>query len=421
MARKLLISCSILVIGALGIVYGPAIASFAIIPPRFGVYRCYRTTLDGWHWRYLFLRDGHVVSADYRENDFTEDWDFVRGAGGEFLLYDYRGEFDGILTPTHGSLVLHDLDGREERYARVFDLWEIWRENPLAHGRQRTWRALADRKRAYSEMIERRMKEQGLTVPPAARAAHRPTVITRREDKATSRPLVSVVETYGLFSRPETTFVLYEDGKMICRTQGLGLDEPYHILQGPSGQQAKQEVFPFDTGMLADRYVLSAATDQPEAFLWISGKAITIYGPWRKPTEFTSETEDDRSKDLDAQERKMWESLPAPLRMALQRIDEFRAAKGPPWLPGKIEVRFSDFEYSRDEPILWPKRWPGLYDPGSVKHDEGSYSVFVPSADYAQLRAFLDTWNERSAVMIDLNKMAPNLRFPIPGESAWRK
>ncbi len=421
--KKLLVAGLGLVALALGVVYGPALVSYAIIPPRHGIYRHYRTGFFGphWYWEYLFVSEGRLVSADFPEKVLFEDSDVRPGRDGTLLLYDYRGEFDGVIAFTRTELTRRHPDGRENRYAREFNLWKVWREQFRARGQLRSSRPLEGRKRAYTQMINNRMKEQSVAVPPAARAASRPPAIAAPTETPGPRPLIAVMEGYGLHSRPETTFALYEDGMMICRSPDLDLDEPFHTITAPNGGKLMREIFPFDVAELPGRYVLSSATDQPGTSLWISGKIVEIYGPWRKPVEFGDSIEDETYRKIEAEERKLWETLPAPLRDALWRIEAFRARKGTPWLPEKIEVEFQDYEHCRDDPIFWPRKWPGLYDPTSIKHNEDDYSVFVPSGDFAELRTFLATRKELGAVMIDLNKMAPYIRFPLPRESAWRR
>ena len=117
--------------------------------------------------------------------------------------------------------------------------------------------------------------------------------------------------------------------------------------------------------------------------------------------------------------QRKWEVELTGIRPALLKIDELRKRGGPAWLPPKIEVMFSDYEHARDKPIEWLSEWPGLYDATSQKHGARDYSVYVPSGDLAKLTAFLETRPERGAVMIDLNQMAPSVRFPFPSEDVW--
>ena len=419
--RKVLIGALGLVLLAVCGVYGPAVVSFVVIPPQHGIYRYFRTGGD-MHWEYFFLAEGRFVSADFPEKWFNEGWDMLPGESGGYLMYDYRGEFDGTLAFTRREAIIRDLDGREARFSRVFNLWEVWRHQYHARGTKRFYEPLAVRKREYEQMISRRMTEQGLSAPPAARAAKRPPP-SRSAEIAGPRPLIAVREFHGLHSEEETLFALYADGTMVRRSMSLDLDQPYHSVSVPNAEQAKNEIFPSDVSRLAEYYRISSATDQDETTVWISGKRIVIYGPWRKPHSIGDEDDAEYAehfREINTRERQMWASLPEPLRQGLSRIDGLRVQEGRPWLPEKIEVRFNEYEHAWDESVFWPREWPGLYDPGSLKHSAYSYSVFVPSKDYAKLLTFLATRKNSGAVMIDLNKMIPEIRFPFPGESAWR-
>ena len=76
------------------------------------------------------------------------------------------------------------------------------------------------------------------------------------------------------------------------------------------------------------------------------------------------------------------------------------------------------YEYAPEASIVWPKNWPGLHDVSTVKRGD-SYSIFVPSADYAAVRHFLDTEKEKGAVEIGGKKWAVSIRMPFPGERSW--
>jgi len=101
--------------------------------------------------------------------------------------------------------------------------------------------------------------------------------------------------------------------------------------------------------------------------------------------------------------------------------DRGAAKKSGAKLAADEEVGFSEYEHARDKPIEWPSEWPGLYADTSEKQGAYSYRVYVPATDFAKLNAFLDTRLSRGAVMIDLNQMAPSVRFGFPGERAWLK
>ncbi|MBS0632112.1 MAG: hypothetical protein JSS11_09380 [Verrucomicrobia bacterium] len=424
-------------VGVAGGRYGPAAVSYLLIPPEHGVFRYYQTYSSSVrpYWEYWSVEDGCLVSQDFRRNDFRETWEIVHGDSSRFYLYDNRNEHDGEVIFTRTEMIVRQLSGREYHYPRVLDLWEIWREKygfyagidglgPVHYER------LAPERAAYDATIARRMKQQGLTVSPAVNARRRPPLPSAAyvEPPSHAKPVFAVME-WGAWNQTGTVFALYADGTAIARTlseMGKRREDTqlsYHWVDPADASRLSDAISAPDLTNLSEHYRLSYATDQVTTTLWISGKQIEIYGPWREPAPPPEDEEEvsEAWKRREEEERKIRATLPDALRQILLKIDRMRQAAGREWLPAKIEVSFNDYEHSRDKPILWPREWPGLYDATSRKNGFGHYSVFVPSSEWPKLRAFLATRPERGAVMIDLNLMAPTVRFPFPGESAWLK
>jgi hypothetical protein len=76
------------------------------------------------------------------------------------------------------------------------------------------------------------------------------------------------------------------------------------------------------------------------------------------------------------------------------------------------------YDYAPEPSIAWPKRWPGLDAPTTLKRAE-SFSLFVPSAEFESLHAFLAGRQEKGAVEIGGKKWAASLRLPFPHEDLW--
>lgn len=409
--------------------YGPAVVSYAIIPPEHGYFRYYEN-LDmerrgEVYWNYWKCTGNMVEWGDLRQNRSGEEWELVRDAGHRYFRYDARNEFAGVLTFTRTEMVLTDPDGGERRYQRVVDLWEIWKDRMKGNSQDMIRSLLAPRRQEHLQRIAARMKERGIRVSPAMMAQRRPPVIAPASPAVSlpsQIPLLSLTE-FGYRNDTGTVFTVYSDGTVICRSLPENPAAPFHRCDVPNAALFVRELLGPDYLRQSEKITLSDATDQTVTTLWTPERSVEIYGRWREPDKSWGPPDEWTTADKEFNERMndRWDSALAGIRPALQRIDDLRKGQGPNWLPAKIEVCFSDYEHSWDEPIEWPPEWPGLYSDTSKKHDAYSYSVFVPSADFAKLNAFLDTRRERGAVMIDLNRMAPSVRFPFPGEAAWLK
>ncbi len=84
------------------------------------------------------------------------------------------------------------------------------------------------------------------------------------------------------------------------------------------------------------------------------------------------------------------------------------------WRPACIEVMLWPFGYAGGA-ALWPKEFPGLDSPATVKRGESSYSIYLPIAEEKKFRDFMKA-NQDDAVLIDGKKWAVAVRIPFPHE-----
>lgn len=96
----------------------------------------------------------------------------------------------------------------------------------------------------------------------------------------------------------------------------------------------------------------------------------------------------------------------------------FEASKE--WIPGFVEVMIWPYEYAPEESIHWPKDWPGLDSPNTLKRRD-AYSIFFPGAEMKQLEEFLMTCKPKGAVEIGGEKWAVSVRYTFPSEPIWRE
>ncbi|HEY4246711.1 MAG TPA: hypothetical protein VGM64_07630 [Lacunisphaera sp.] len=426
--KPIAIATLLMALGAVIGRYGPAVASYAIIPAKYGYFRHYRDTeADGIRWEYWMIKSSNLVSGSFYRDRFFEEWEIVRGSAGEYFLYDDHAEFDRTLTFSRTEMVIRDQDGNEHHYPRVMDLWEVWLERINSESRSRWYDHIDARKARYAAMIAQRMKKYGLVKSPASEAQRRPPVIKPMvaDNRSQMKPLLAVTE-YDFFDHAETgtVFVLYADGTAICRSIPANPESPFHMIEPADTKDLFVDLIPTDFDSLATRYKLSSATDQVITRFWFSGKTVELYGPWREPKVFPNDTTDytpETIRENNASMREEWLRQPASLRHALSKIDELRKAAGPAWLPKRIEVQFSGELNMVQGVVPWPKKWPGLYDTSSKKRGIAAYSVFIPSKDFAELNAFLASAQPHEVVLIDLNQMHPEIHFPLPNEDDWTR
>ncbi len=196
------------------------------------------------------------------------------------------------------------------------------------------------------------------------------------------------------------TFAFYSNGDVIYRTE-----KGYKESTLDKTQQIKflHSINVEKLSVAAKHYDASQSTDQPTIILAIIGKAkpsiISVYGSLR-----SSEVR---------------EALPPEVSAAYDTLKTFSDPAARDWLPEKIEVIIWPYEYAPDKSIFWPKDWPGLSDAATVKRGEDTYSIYLPSTKYAELKIFLESRKEKGAVEIGGKKWAASVRFPFPDERKW--
>jgi hypothetical protein len=237
-----------------------------------------------------------------------------------------------------------------------------------------------------------------------------------------TEPILVILEQnpwLSVIGSDSPTLALYDDGTIAYLREKPTAEEPFQTRRVKEPKVKAQELLGFDPAKMKSLYELSSATDQPTTVIWTPAKKIEIYGSWRKPRG-TDVNSDPQWKAMVELERTMWESLPIEIRSMLARIDQERAIEGKSWFPSAVEVMLWPYEYAPDASIDWPKTWPALTAKDTRKRGD-SFSVFLPSEHWEELRGFLATRKERGAVLIDGKKMAAATRFPFPREEAWMR
>ncbi|KTE08924.1 hypothetical protein [Sphingopyxis sp. H115] len=110
--------------------------------------------------------------------------------------------------------------------------------------------------------------------------------------------------------------------------------------------------------------------------------------------------------------------IPKEVTAAYDMLTQFQHPKSRAWLPKNIEVMIWPYKNAPGLSVRWPPEWPGLSDPKTIRRGD-SFSIFMPSLQLAELRAFLKRRKEKGAVEIDDEKWAASIRFPFPHEKLW--
>ena len=209
-----------------------------------------------------------------------------------------------------------------------------------------------------------------------------------------SKPLVVLTEEnpwLSVIGSDSPTFALYSNGEAIYRS-----GEGFKFIR-LSEKEVRALLVDLDVGALSclkGEYEASEATDQPTETIVVNhGLKPTVVSVYGTPDK---------------------ENVPVKFRTAYDRLRSFSHPAARDWLPAKIEVMIWPYEYAPEPSVIWPKDWPGIDDPATMKRGEDSYSLFVSSSDYPKLVRFLKTQRERGAVEIGGKKWAVSYRFPFP-------
>lgn len=193
-------------------------------------------------------------------------------------------------------------------------------------------------------------------------------------------------------------FALYSDGQVIYRTEG-GFRSVR--LSEAEVRSIKNSLWAANSPTYSGQYQVAEATDQPDSSLLIYGNPsvfLSVYG------------------SLD--DEQVTSRLPLPVAKAFDTVRTFESARSEPWMPAQIEVMIWPYEYAPEASIQWNEQWPDLSAPSTIKRGE-SYSLFLPSNEFAALKSFLAGRKPKGAVEINSHKWSASYRIPFPKERLW--
>jgi hypothetical protein len=195
------------------------------------------------------------------------------------------------------------------------------------------------------------------------------------------------------------SFALYADGTLI-RRKGDTFEQSK--LSEAEMRDLLSSINPDALRPLYGGYQATYSTDQPEANLLVYQDDkpifISVYGSMK-------------DKEVRA-------AVPKAIVAAYDKVQSLETKGSRPWVPAKVEVMISPYEYAPEKSIVWHKDWPSIDDPSTVKRGD-SYSLFVPSSELEEVQSFLRTRTEKGAVQIDGKKWSASIRYPFPQERLW--
>jgi len=155
-------------------------------------------------------------------------------------------------------------------------------------------------------------------------------------------------------------------------------------------------------------------TDLPETKIYLApddGDLVTsVYGLMVSDTQLPAYTSFGTDQKPD--------ELPSAIEDLHRYLTTLEFAGAKPWEPRYVEVMVWGYDYAPDESIHWPKEWPDLDSPSSMKRGD-AYSIFLPGKELPKLREFLKTRKEKGAVEIGGKKWAVAYRYSFPNEPIW--
>jgi hypothetical protein len=157
-------------------------------------------------------------------------------------------------------------------------------------------------------------------------------------------------------------------------------------------------------------------TDQPETkiYLNLDGKTsvTSVYALMVCDTKLPATT------TLGGKQKP--DELPKTIRDLHAYLTSLHFADAKPWEPPYVEVMIWRYDYAPDESIHWPKDWPSLESPNTLKRGD-SYSIFLPGKELPKLHDFLKTQKKKGAVEIEGKKWAVSFRYAFSSEPVWFK
>jgi hypothetical protein len=213
--------------------------------------------------------------------------------------------------------------------------------------------------------------------------------------------------------------VIYADGQVVYVRQEKNQPAVYlhKQLTGEELEKTKKDLASFGDYSAVKRHYDQAPniTDLPETriYLNLDGHAMvtSVYGMRAVKTPVTGAS-------ANSGRRFQIDEVPASVQGLYTYLAGLKFADATIWKPRYVEVMIWGYSYAPQQSIHWPKEWPGLESPETVRRGD-AYSIFMPGSEIKKLNDFLSTRKEKGAVEIGGKKWAVSYRYVFPGEPAW--
>lgn len=206
-------------------------------------------------------------------------------------------------------------------------------------------------------------------------------------------------------------FALYDDGQAIFVEQASAGQYTHMATRLTPSEMAdvKAKLLAFIAEPVPKKIDLApGVTDQPVShfYLDVDGHkaATSIYGLGTRAGAVRRRT---------AGQQRVADVLPANLEGLHRYLSQFHQAQAKKWVPDQLEVMLWDYSYAPEASIPWPRNWPGLDDPTTLRRGD-AYSVFLPGTQEEALIAFLASRKEKGAVELGGRKWAAAYRPVFP-------
>ncbi len=196
------------------------------------------------------------------------------------------------------------------------------------------------------------------------------------------------------------SFTLYENGQIIYKAR-VGKIYKYVQAKIDTGQLKKTitELGITDSLLKLPKQIQASTwTDQPTNELLLNFDTLTqisVYGNLRSEGKARSQT-------------------PKSFLTVYDNIIGYKNNKATAWLPDSIEVMATAYSYAPEKSLLWPKGWPGLKNPGTVKRGENLYSFYLDKRYYNDFIKLISSLKEKQAIEINGQKFSISYRLTFP-------
>ena len=219
---------------------------------------------------------------------------------------------------------------------------------------------------------------------------------------------------------------IYDDGQVVYLKREKDKRSVLHHKQlSPDAfAEIKKKLSTFGNYSKTKRYYeltdwTEVVTDQPTTKIYLSLDGTefvtSVYGLRVSDTKLPA---DCIFESLPTVIKDFFGCLPTGIKDLHAYLTSLDFADAKPWEPPYVEVMIRGYDYAPGESIHWPKDWPGLSSPSTLKRGD-QYSIFFPGKELPNLRKFLKTRKEKGAVEIGGKKWAVSVRHTFPSEPVW--